>query len=102
MLRFQGLIRENMDALAENITKEQGKTITDAKGDVQRGLEVVEHCASLTTLLMGETSDNLASDLDTYSYRMPLGVCAGIAPFNFPAMIPLWMFPLAVTWYTQL
>ena len=99
MLKFQALVRENMQILAENITKEQGKTITDAMGDVQRGLEVVEHCASMTSLLMGETSENLASSLDTYSYRRPLGVCAGIAPFNFPAMIPLWMFPLAVTWY---
>lgn len=99
MLRLQALIKDNIEALAENITLEQGKTITDAMGDVQRGLEVVEHCASFSSLLMGETSENLAKNLDTYSYRRPLGVCAGIAPFNFPAMIPLWMFPVAVTWY---
>lgn len=97
MLKYQALIRENMKEIAESITKEQGKTVADAMGDVQRGLEVVEHCASFTSLMMGESSDNLAKDLDTYSYRMPLGVCAGIAPFNFPAMIPLWMFPVAMT-----
>lgn len=66
-------------------------------GDVQRGIEVVEHTLSFASLLMGETSGNLAEDVDTYSYRTPLGVCAGIAPFNFPVMIPLWMFPVGIT-----
>lgn len=64
---------------------------------LQHTTEVVEHCASVPSLIMGETVENLSADLDTYSFRQPLGVCAGIAPFNFPAMIPLWMFPLATT-----
>ena len=97
MLKFQALIRDNMDDLAASITTEQGKTLADAAGDVFRGLEVVEHCCSMPTLTMGETSENLSTNVDTYSLRQPLGVCAGIAPFNFPAMIPLWMFPVATT-----
>ncbi|KAI3381195.1 hypothetical protein SNEBB_008621 [Seison nebaliae] len=103
MLKFQQLIKENMRKLAESITSEQGKTLIDAEGDVMRGLQVVEHSCSITSLLMGETMQNIASDMDCHSYRIPLGVTAGIAPFNFPAMIPLWMFPLAtVTGNTML
>lgn len=79
------------------ITKEHGKSIVDAKGDVFRGFEVVEHATSFNSLAMGETVENVARNVDIYSYRRPLGVCAGIAPFNFPAMIPLWMYPLAIT-----
>ncbi|MFQ6630138.1 hypothetical protein Gotur_007262, partial [Gossypium turneri] len=85
------------DKLAKNITTEQGKTLKDAHGDVFRGLEVVEHSCGMATLQMGEYVPNVASGIDTYSVREPLGVCAGICPFNFPAMIPLWMFPVAVT-----
>lgn len=95
MMNLQHLIRENMDTLAENITEEQGKTLADAKGDVFRGLEVVEQACGAGHLMMGETLANLASSLDTVSYKEPLGVCAGICPFNFPAMIPLWMLPIA-------
>jgi malonate-semialdehyde dehydrogenase (acetylating) / methylmalonate-semialdehyde dehydrogenase len=84
------------DNLAASITLEQGKTLDDARGDVLRGLQVVEHACSIPTLMLGETLGNLSADLDTYSYRVPLGVTAGITPFNFPAMIPLWMFPLAI------
>lgn len=94
-LKFQQLIRDNTETLAGLITKEQGKTLADARGDVFRGLEVVEHACSTGTLMMGETVENLATSVDTYSYRQPLGVVAGITPFNFPAMLPLWMFPLA-------
>lgn len=97
MFRYQDLIRKNMKKLAENITTEQGKTLQDAEGDVLRGLQVVEHCCSLPSLLQGESLQGIAKDLDTISYRLPLGVCAGIAPFNFPAMVPLWMFPVAIT-----
>ena len=79
------------------ITLEHGKTLADARGDVFRGYEVVEHACSFTSLIMGETVENVAKNVDLYSYRMPLGVCAGVAPFNFPAMVPLWMFPLAIT-----
>ena len=77
--------------LAANITKEQGKTLADAEGDVLRGLQVVEHCCSITSLQLGETLGSVTKDMDTYSYREPLGVCAGVTPFNFPAMIPLWV-----------
>ena len=97
MLKLQHLIRENTDELAASITEEQGKTLPDAAGDVFRGLEVVEHTTTIPSIMMGETAGNVASDIDTYSYRQPLGVCAGITPFNFPAMIPLWMFPVACT-----
>ncbi|KAF1779290.1 Aldehyde dehydrogenase, C-terminal [Phytophthora cactorum] len=93
MLKLQHLIREHTEELALSITNEQGKTLADARGDVFRGLEVVEHTCGAATLMMGETTENLATSLDTYSYKQPLGVCAGICPFNFPAMIPLWMFP---------
>lgn len=95
MLEYATLIRDNMDDLAQILTREQGKTIEDAKGDIFRGLEVVEHACSTPTLIMGETVENVASGVDLYSYRQPLGVVSGICPFNFPAMIPLWMFPLA-------
>jgi malonate-semialdehyde dehydrogenase (acetylating)/methylmalonate-semialdehyde dehydrogenase len=95
MFKLQHLIKENMKELAKNITKEQGKTLPDAEGDVLRGLQVVEHACSLTFLQMGSTLPGIAKDMDCHSYRVPLGVTAGITPFNFPAMIPLWMFPLA-------
>lgn len=94
MFNLQHLIRENMDDLAASITLEQGKTIPDAKGDVLRGLQVVEQACGIPTSLMGEKL-SVSTDMDTYNIREPLGVVAGIAPFNFPAMIPLWMFPLA-------
>ncbi|KAH0909100.1 hypothetical protein HID58_032421 [Brassica napus] len=97
MLKFQELIRKNMDELALSITTEQGKTLKDAHGDIFRGLEVVEHACGMATLQMGEYVPNVSNGVDTYSLREPLGVCAGICPFNFPAMIPLWMFPIAVT-----
>ncbi|KEH36458.1 methylmalonate-semialdehyde dehydrogenase [Medicago truncatula] len=97
MLKFQELIRRDMDKLALNVTTEQGKTLKDAQGDVFRGLEVVEHACGMATLQMGEYVSNVSHGIDTFSIREPLGVCAGICPFNFPAMIPLWMFPVAVT-----
>ena len=95
MLKLQALIRDHMDELAQLGTKENGKTLVDAHGDVFRGLEAVEHCAATSSLMMGETSQSIAKNLDAYSFREPLGVVAGICPFNFPAVIPLWMFPLA-------
>ncbi len=95
MLDFQRLLKENMERLAQSVSEDNGKTLEDARGDVFRGIEVVEHACSLPTLLMGETAENVARGVDAYSIRQPLGVCAGICPFNFPAMIPLWMFPLA-------
>lgn len=96
MFKYQQFIRENIHELAKIITLEQGKTLVDAEGDVLRGLQVVEHCCSITSLQLGETMPGISRDMDTHSYRIPLGVCSGIAPFNFPAMIPLWMFPVAL------
>jgi malonate-semialdehyde dehydrogenase (acetylating)/methylmalonate-semialdehyde dehydrogenase len=95
-LKYQQLIREHMAELAAILTAEQGKTLPDAEGDVFRGLEVVEHAAGIGNLQLGELANNVASGVDTYTLMQPLGVCAGITPFNFPAMIPLWMFPMAI------
>src|SRR6201990_3112405 len=95
-VKYQQLIRENMKELAAILTAEQGKTLADAEGDVFRGLEVVEHAASIGNLQLGELANNVASGVDTYTLLQPLGVCAGITPFNFPAMIPLCMFPMAI------
>jgi len=95
-LKYQQLIRENMAELAALLTAEQGKTLPDAEGDVFRGLEVVEHAAAIGNLQLGELANNVATGVDTYTLLQPLGVCAGITPFNFPAMIPLWMFPMAI------
>lgn len=96
MLKYQALIREHMPRIAKTLSAEQGKTIPDAEGDIFRGLEVVEHAASIGTLQQGEFAENVAGGVDTYTLRQPLGVCVGITPFNFPAMIPLWMFPMAI------
>lgn len=96
MLRYQHLLKEHHDELGELLARETGKNLADAKGDVWRGIEVVEHAANVASLMMGETVENVAREIDTASWIQPLGVCAGITPFNFPAMIPLWMFPLAI------
>ncbi|WP_296188077.1 CoA-acylating methylmalonate-semialdehyde dehydrogenase [Pseudomonas sp. UBA1879] len=96
MLKLQALIREHSRRIAQVLSAEQGKTIADAEGDIFRGLEVVEHACSIGTLQMGEFAENVAGGVDTYTLRQPIGVCAGITPFNFPAMIPLWMFPMAI------
>ncbi|MDF1484413.1 CoA-acylating methylmalonate-semialdehyde dehydrogenase [Ramlibacter sp. H39-3-26] len=95
-LKYQQLIRENIAELAAILTAEQGKTLPDAEGDVFRGLEVVEHAAGIGNLQLGELANNVAGGVDTYTLLQPLGVTAGITPFNFPAMIPLWMFPMAI------
>jgi len=95
-LKYQQLIREHMKELAQILTAEQGKTLADAEGDVFRGLEIVEHAAGISNLQLGEYANNVAGGVDTYSLLQPIGVCAGITPFNFPAMIPLWMFPMAI------
>lgn len=94
MFKFTALIRENWDRLAASITLEQGKTFADAKGDVLRGLQVAETACGITTQLTGEVLE-VAKDMETRSYREPLGVVAAICPFNFPAMIPLWCIPIA-------
>jgi len=96
MLKLQALVREHMSRIAQTLSAEQGKTLADAEGDLFRGLEVVEHACSIGSLQLGEFAENVAGGVDTYTIRQPIGVCAGITPFNFPAMIPLWMFPMAI------
>ena len=96
MMRYQALLKEHQEDIAKILASETGKTFDDAKGDVWRGIEVVEQAMNVPSMMMGETVENVARGIDTYSYIQPLGVCAGITPFNFPAMIPLWMFPMAI------
>ena len=96
MMKFVELLDRDLDKLAEVLSREHGKTIPDAKGDVQRGLEVVEYCIGAPQLLKGEYTDSAGPGIDMYSMRQPLGVTAGITPFNFPAMIPMWMFAPAI------
>ncbi len=97
MFRFKALIEAHADELARIITSEHGKVLSDARGEVTRGLEVVEFACGIPHLLKGEFSDSVGGGIDSWSLRQPVGVCAGITPFNFPAMVPLWMFPIAVT-----
>jgi malonate-semialdehyde dehydrogenase (acetylating)/methylmalonate-semialdehyde dehydrogenase len=96
MFRFKELIEANMDELAEMLSREHGKVIADSKGDIQRGLEVVEFMCGVPHLLKGEYTEGAGPGIDVYSMRQPLGVAAGITPFNFPAMIPLWMCAPAI------
>ena len=96
MIAYQNLLKKHHDDIAETLSKENGKNFEDSKGDVWRGIEVVEQASNIAPLLMGETVGNVARGIDAYSYLQPLGVCGGITPFNFPAMIPLWMFPMAI------
>lgn len=96
MFEYQSLLKKHQADIATVLAKETGKVFDDAMGDVWRGIEVAEHACGIPSLVMGETVENVARSIDTYSYIQPLGVCAGITPFNFPAMIPLWMFPMAI------
>ncbi len=96
MFNFRDLVRAHIEELAELVSSEHGKTIEDAKGSITRGLEVVEFACGIPQLLKGEYSAGVASGVDSWGMRQPLGVCAGITPFNFPAMVPMWMFPLAI------
>jgi malonate-semialdehyde dehydrogenase (acetylating)/methylmalonate-semialdehyde dehydrogenase len=96
MFRFKELVERDSDELAALISAEHGKVIEDAKGSLQRGLEVVEFACGIPHLLKGEYAGEVGTRIDSYSLREPLGVCVGITPFNFPAMVPLWMFPIAI------
>ena len=96
MFRFRELLAAHADELAAFVTSEHGKTLEDAAGEVQRGLEVVEFACGLAHLLKGEASEQIATDVDSMSYRQPLGVAVGITPFNFPSMVPMWMFPISL------
>ncbi|MGA0397345.1 MAG: CoA-acylating methylmalonate-semialdehyde dehydrogenase, partial [Ilumatobacteraceae bacterium] len=96
MFAFREIINSRAGQLAEIISDEHGKVLSDAAGEVQRGLEVVEFACSLPTLTKGAYSDQVSGGVDSYTFRQPLGVCVGITPFNFPAMVPMWMFPVAI------
>ena len=96
LFAFRELVNAHAAELAGLITDEHGKVLSDALGEVQRGLEVVEFACGIPTLLKGDYNDQVSTDVDTFSYRSPVGVCVGITPFNFPAMVPMWMFPVAI------
>jgi len=96
LFKFKELLETHFDEIAALITREHGKTLSDAKGELTRGLEVVEFACGIPQLLKGQHSDNVGGGIDNWSLRQPLGVCAGITPFNFPAMVPMWMFPVAI------
>jgi malonate-semialdehyde dehydrogenase (acetylating) / methylmalonate-semialdehyde dehydrogenase len=93
---FRELVHQNRDEIARLLTLEHGKVLSDALGEVQRGLENIEFACGVAQLMKGELSENVSTQVDSYSIRQPVGVCAGITPFNFPAMVPLWMYPLAI------
>ena len=94
--RYRQLVEENFDRICQGITREHGKTLAEARGSICRGIENIEFACSVPTLLKGETLENVARGVDCEAMLQPLGVCAGITPFNFPAMVPMWMFPLAI------
>ena len=96
MFKYKELLEQNRDKLARMIGSEHGKVLADALGEVTRGIEVVEFVCGVPHLLKGEFTENVGTNVDSYSARQPLGVCAGITPFNFPAMVPMWMFPVAI------
>jgi malonate-semialdehyde dehydrogenase (acetylating)/methylmalonate-semialdehyde dehydrogenase len=94
--RYRQLVEENFDRLCASISLEHGKTLVEARGSIYRGIENIEYACGAPTLLFGDTLENIARNVDCETYLQPIGVCAGITPFNFPAMVPLWMFPLAI------
>ena len=96
LFKFKELVEANFDVIAAIVTREHGKTLSDAKGELTRGLEIVEFACGIPQLLKGQHSDNVGGGIDNWSLRQPLGVCAGITPFNFPVMVPMWMFPVAI------
>jgi len=97
LFKFKALLEENFEDLVRSNTREHGKTLVESRGDVKRGIEMVEFACGVPSLLMGEVLENIARGIDCESIRQPLGVCAGITPFNFPCMVPLWMYPVAIT-----
>jgi malonate-semialdehyde dehydrogenase (acetylating)/methylmalonate-semialdehyde dehydrogenase len=97
MFRFRALLEQRFEELAALVTREHGKTLAEARAEVNRGIEVVEFACGIPSLLMGEALPNIAVDVDAEAVRLPVGVCVGITPYNFPSMVPLWMFPIAIT-----
>ncbi len=96
LMRFRELMEANKKDLAKIVTEEHGKTLDDAEGSVTRGIEVIEFATGVPHLIKGEFSDSVGTGVDSWSLRLPVGVCAGVTPFNFPAMVPMWMFPVAI------
>lgn len=96
MNTFLGLVRENKDALARAITVEHGKVFTDAQGEVERGIDIIEFACGIPQLLKGDYTEQVSTGMDNWTTRQALGVVAGITPFNFPVMVPMWMFPVAI------
>ncbi|HEY1686304.1 MAG TPA: aldehyde dehydrogenase family protein, partial [Tepidisphaeraceae bacterium] len=96
LFRYRELLIKNFEKIALTVCREHGKTIVEARASVQRGIEVVEFACGTPSLLMGQTLPDLARNVDGETLRFPVGVCAGITPFNFPAMVPMWMFPIAL------
>jgi malonate-semialdehyde dehydrogenase (acetylating)/methylmalonate-semialdehyde dehydrogenase len=96
MFELKRLLEQHRDEIAALITREHGKVLSDAHGELQRGIEIVEFACGVPQLLKGQYSDNVGGDIDNWSFRQPLGVCVGITPFNFPVMVPMWMFPIAI------
>ena len=96
MFKFLELLNTHKDALAHMITAEHGKVFTDAQGEVARGIDIVEFACGMPQLLKGDFTDQVSTGMDNWTLRQPLGVCAGITPFNFPVMVPMWMFPVAI------
>ena len=94
--RFKRLMDENFEDIVRSNTREHGKTLVESRGDVKRGMEVIEFALGVPSLMMGEVLENIARGIDCEAIRQPLGVCVGITPFNFPAMVPLWMYPIAI------
>ncbi len=97
MFRYREMLQSHFEELSALVTREHGKTITEARAEVQRGIELVEFACGIPSLIMGQCLENIATNVDAETSRHPVGVCAGIVPFNFPFMVPLWMFPIAIT-----
>ena len=96
LARFKMLMEDNFEDIVRCNTREHGKTLVESRGDVKRGMEVIEFALGVPSLLMGDVIENIARGIDCEAIRQPLGVCVGITPFNFPAMVPLWMYPIAI------
>ena len=96
MFTYRDLIIKNLDELAKMVSEEHGKTLADAKGEVMRGVEIVEFCTAINSHLKSDYTASVSDGIDSYNMRFPLGVCAGITPFNFPSMVPMWMYPVAI------
>ena len=94
--KYKDLLIKNMEELAILVSEQHGKTIPDAKGSIQRGIEVVEYATGITDSLKGDHSSSVGTNVDSHTLRQPIGVCAGITPFNFPAMVPMWMYPISI------